>query len=521
MTQFHSISPVTGHKYSFPDDDNNHGLFDFINVNKSKRVVAVQGLGFVGTVMSLVVANSDHCDYAVIGVDRATEDSYWKIAEINAGICPIVSSDPLVSELFEKAKHQRKIYAAYDPMAYSYADVIVVDINLDVTKVKDDLGNIESYDVPLSGFKEAIASIGRVCKEDVLILVETTVPPGTCRKVVYPLLVEGLKSRGLPIDKFKLGHSYERVMPGPNYVNSIKNFYRVYSGINEQSADAVEAFLKTVISTDEYPLTRLRTTEASEMAKVLENSYRAMNISFVIEWSRFAENSGVDLYEVVDAIRLRPTHANLMYPGIGVGGYCLTKDPLMASWASMQFFGLESGLQSSVKAVENNDKMPMFCFDFVSNILKQYDKRKTSIGLLGVAYGPGIGDTRFSPVEDFYNRLRAHFDNIKCQDPYVPQWAELNLEIETSLEAFLSNSFDVLIVTTAHRDYLNNDAIYKLIARSEKELVIIDTVGLLDLHKLPAHFSLNKNFFALGVGFNEEYKIEEGFNSRRWRLYWF
>ena len=293
-------------------------------------------------------------------------------------------------------------------------------------------------------------------------------------------------------------------MPGPNYVNSIKNFYGVYSGINAESADAVEEFLKTVISTAEYPLTRLKTTESTEMAKVLENSYRAMNISFVIEWSRFAENAGVDLYEVVDAIRLRPTHANLMYPGIGVGGYCLTKDPLMASWASEEFFGLDSGLESSVKAVERNDKMPMFCFDFVSNILKHYERESTKIGILGVAYGPGIGDTRFSPVEDFYNRLSVRFDYIKCHDPYVSFWAELNLEIETSLEDFLGDRFDVIIVTTGHRKYLNNDALYKLIERFGKNAIIIDTVGLLDLKKLPTNFSQNKNFYVLGVGYNGE-----------------
>jgi len=504
MVQIVSTSNVTGHSYVIPSDNDKDGLSKFIEINKNKQVIAVQGLGFVGTVMSLVVANSDQGKYAVIGVDRATEDSYWKIGEINSGFCPIVSSDPLVSEFFENTKQQKNFYATYDSIAFSYADVIIVDINLDVTKVKDELGNIDSYDVPLMGFKKAIESIAQVCKEDVLVLIETTVPPGTCQKVVYPIMVENLRSRGLATDQFELGHSYERVMPGPNYINSIKNFYRVYSGIDTKSADAVENFLKTVISTDEYPLTRLKTTESTEMAKVLENSYRAMNISFAIEWSRFAENAGVDLYEVVDAIRLRPTHANLMYPGIGVGGYCLTKDPLMASWASEEFFGLESGSQSSVKAVENNDKMPMFCFDFVRNILKHHDKEATSIGLLGVAYGPGIGDTRFSPVEDFYNRLSAHFDNIKCQDPYVPFWTELNLEIETSLEGFLANSFDILIVTTGHRDYLDNDTIYELIGRSSKEMIIIDTVGLLDLHKLPAHFSQNKNFYVLGVGHNEE-----------------
>ncbi len=504
MSETSSTSLVTGNTYLIPSGNDLDELSHFIKNNKNQEVVAVQGLGFVGTVMSLVVANSDNAEYAVVGVDRASEDSYWKIAEINAGICPIVSSDPLVLEFFENTKAKKNFYATHDSEAFSFADVIIIDINLDVTKNKDNSGNIESYDVPLEAFKAAINSIGKVCKEDVLILVETTVPPGTCKKVIYPILVENLKNRGLSTNKFKLGHSYERVMPGPNYVNSIKNFYRVYSGINDESADAVEKFLKTIISTDEYPLTRLKTTESTEMAKVLENSYRAMNISFVIEWSRFAEKSGVDLYEVIDAIRLRPTHANLMYPGIGVGGYCLTKDPLMASWASENFFDLESGLQSSVKAVENNDKMPIHSFEFVMSILKKRDKKSTNIGLLGVAYGPGIGDTRFSPVEDFYNQLSAHFDNIKCQDPYVPLWAELDLEIETSLETFLAENFDILIVTTGHRDYLYNDAIYELIGQSDKELIIIDTVGLLDLHKLPKQFSQNKNFFVLGVGHNEE-----------------
>lgn len=504
MTKTISTSSVTGNSYLVPCDNDKERLSNFIESNKNRKVVAVQGLGFVGTVMSLVVANSDNNQYAVLGVDRATEDSYWKIAEMNAGICPIVSSDPLVSEFFENTKDKKNFYATFDPTAFSYADVIIVDINLDVTKIKDDEGDIESYDVPLNGFKKAIESIGHVCREDVLILIETTVPPGTCQKVVYPILVECLENRGLPTSKFKLGHSYERVMPGPNYVNSIKNFYRVYSGINDESADAVEKFLKTIISTDEYPLTRLKTTESTEMAKVLENSYRAMNISFAIEWSRFAESSGVDLYEVIDAIRLRPTHSNLMYPGIGVGGYCLTKDPLMASWASQKFFGIKEGLQSSVKAVEKNDKMPMYCFDFVFNILKQHDKKSAKIGLLGVAYGPGIGDTRFSPVEDFYNRLSRHFNNIRCQDPYVSYWDELNIQIETSLETFLAKSFDVLIISTGHRDYIENNSIYELIANIDNELIIIDTVGLLDIDKLPSHFSQNTNFFVLGVGHNQE-----------------
>ena len=504
MLQRKSTSLVTGTTYIVPESGDESGVRDFLQRNPGKKVVAVQGLGFVGAVMSLVVANSEWEEYAVLGLDQATEESYWKIAEINAGVCPIVSSDPLVSEFFERAIERGNFYATHDANAFSHADVIIVDINLDVSKVKDGDNNIASYDVPFNGFRKAMESIGSVCKEDVLILVETTVPPGTCRKVVLPIIANGLDARGAASDQFKLGHSYERVMPGPNYINSIKNFFRVYSGINARSANAVEKFLKTIISTDEYPLTRLKNTESTEMAKVLENSYRAMNISFVIEWSRFAEAAGVDLFEVVDAIRLRPTHANLMYPGIGVGGYCLTKDPLMASWASEEFFGLPAGLESSVKAVERNDKMPEYCFDFVEKILEDHDKSTTRIGLLGVAYGPGIGDTRFSPVEDFYNRLSNRFDRITCQDPYVAMWAELDLEIETSLEKFLAGSFDVLIVTTGHRDYIHGGTIYDLIGRAENDMIIIDTVGLLDLKKLPAQYLQNKNFYVLGIGHDED-----------------
>ena len=172
-------------------------------------------------------------------------------------------------------------------------------------------------------------------------MIETTVPPGTCENVVKPIIEKQLTKRGFGSEDFYLGHSYERVMPGPQYIDSIREFPRVYAGINEISAILVEKFLKTIIDTSKCNLTRLENTNATEMAKVLENSYRAMNIAFAVEWSRFAEEAGVDLYAIVDAIRVRPTHNNLMYPGIGVGGYCLTKDPLLASWARTAFLTLK------------------------------------------------------------------------------------------------------------------------------------------------------------------------------------
>jgi UDP-N-acetyl-D-mannosaminuronate dehydrogenase len=128
--------------------------------------------------------------------------------------------------------------------------------------------------------------------------------------------------------------------------------------------------LRTVIRTDEYPLTKLGNTNATEMAKVLENSFRAMNIAFMVEWSRFAEEAGVDIYEVVKAIRMRPTHQNLMLPGLGVGGYCLTKDPLLASWARMNLFESDEKLGQSEKGVHINDKMPLYAFEYLQSQYK-------------------------------------------------------------------------------------------------------------------------------------------------------
>ena len=137
------------------------------------------------------------------------------------------------------------------------------------------------------------------------MLVETTVPPGTCEQIIKPIMQEEFEKRNLSFQDFGIGHSYERVMPGPEYVDSIKSFPRVYSGINEESANRTEVFLRTIIDTSKCDLTRLEHTNATEMAKVLENSYRATNIAFAVEWSRFAEEAGVDMYEIVNAIRVR------------------------------------------------------------------------------------------------------------------------------------------------------------------------------------------------------------------------
>lgn len=472
-----SISPLTGKEYLITENPSDReGIDAFVASHPGKKVVVVQGLGFVGAVMSLVVANALTEEYAVIGVDLPTPASWWKIKSINEGIFPVIADDPKIGIFYKQAREKKNLYATSDPYAYSKADVIVVDINLDVQKNSVENGELHGFDVDLAPFKKAIASVGENCRPDVLVLVETTVPPGTCAKIVKPLIEEKLQHRGLPTDEVKVGHSYERVMPGPKYVDSIQNFYRVFSGVDDRSADATEQFLRTVIKTDEYPLTRLGITHATEMAKVLENSYRAMNIAFMVEWSRFAEEAGVDIYEVVNAIRMRPTHKNIMLPGLGVGGYCLTKDPLMASWAKMNLFGSSEPLRQSETGVRINDRMPFYAFQFLQSQFPGSLKNKKAL-LLGVSYLNDVGDTRYTPVHGFYHQLENAGCDITVHDPHVVYWEERKMEVNRDLNELLNDDYDVIVVTTGHKDYRNNpDLIRQLLAK--KPSFIYDTIGV-------------------------------------------
>lgn len=470
-----SISPITGRRYEVSADSSDRESIDrFLAQNPDRPVVAVQGLGFVGAVMSLVCANALSKEYAVLGVDLAQPHSYWRIQSLNEGVFPLTAEDPKIEEFYASAREQGNFYATFDPYAYAVADVIIVDINLDVDKQVGEMGQLQGYDVDLAGFRSAMHVIGQHCKEDVLILVETTVPPGTCQKVVRPIIEEELSRRGLTTQHYKLGHSYERVMPGPDYVASIRTFPRVYSGKDKKSADATQAFLNTIIDTDQCPLTRLESTSATEMAKVLENSYRAMNIAFVVEWSRFAEEAGVDLYAIVRAIRKRPTHANLMLPGIGVGGYCLTKDPLLASWSRQHLFNSDEPLAHSERAVQVNDRMPVLAFDFLHD--KFGDLDGAWVLLLGVSYRGEVGDTRSSPVDLFYDCLQASGARILLHDPYVSHWEEKGRAVHKNLDEALSERPQVVVVSTGHKVYSEQSTIDALMA--QKGLFIYDTIGV-------------------------------------------
>ena len=473
-----SISPISGISYDLPKTANDtEGLEEFLNKNSSKKIVVIQGLGFVGAAMAIVCANSKNEEFAVVGLDLPTIDSYWKIRSINDGIFPITAPDPKIGELYRNSIDKSLLYATHDKEVFKYADYIIVDINFDVQREINEDGLTQNYDVDFKHLNKAVRDFARRCKPEALILMESTIPPGTTKEIVLPIIEDCYLERGISVDNILLGHSYERVMPGKQYIDSIQNFYRVYSGINQASEIKAETFLKKVINTSEYPLTRMKSTTASEMSKVLENSYRAMNIAFIVEWSRFAEDAGVDLYEVINAIRVRPTHTNIMLPGIGVGGYCLTKDPLLASWSKQNIFDSQK-LKFSESAIATNENMPNIAADILAKYFKN-NLKDVSILLCGVAYTGNIGDTRYSPVETFYRRLRRFGASISLTDPYLSYWPELSLDVEKNLSNALENQFDCIVISTGHDVYKNSEIFLDRLLQLERGTAIFDTIGIL------------------------------------------
>jgi nucleotide sugar dehydrogenase len=286
-------------------------------------------------------------------------------------------------------------------------------------------------------------------------VVETTVPPGTTERIVAPTLGQALEERGLPQDAVLIAHSYERVMPGNGYLDSIVNFWRAYAGLTVDAAEACERFLSSIINVAEYPLTRLSSTTACELAKVLENSFRATTIALMEEWSRFAEAIGVDMFEVVDGIRRRPTHSNIRQPGFGVGGYCLTKDPLFGEVAARLLYGLpELAFPFSMLAVTVNDRMPLVSVARLERLLEK-GLESSAIVLMGVSYRSGIADTRQSPSEVFVRALRDQGAHVFCHDPLVREWRELDMSISPSLPPV--DDVDAVVFAVAHEEYLAID----------------------------------------------------------------
>jgi len=414
--------------------------------------VCIQGLGFVGSAMAVAVASARDASgcplYNVTGVDLPTTLGRSRVEALNAGTFPFRTSDEKLLAAVNEAARQGNLRATTDAEAYAHADIIVVNVHLDIS-FREDQPQLE-----MAGFIEAMRQVGRRMREDALVIIETTVPPGTSLKLAVPALRDELAQRGLDPDRLLLAHSPERVMPGKDYLDSILNYWRVYAGHTPEAADACEAFLASFINVKDYPLTRLSSTTASETSKVLENSYRAVNIAFIHEWTRYAEVVGIDLFEVIAAVQKRPTHSNMRYPGLGIGGYCLTKDPAFAPAATRQLFGRDIEFPFSRLAISTAADMPSHTIERLTRLLDGAVAGKRIL-LCGICYREDVADTRYSPSEIVYRELVAQGAQVDVHDPFVSYWQEVQRPVANDLPS--PEGYAAVLFATPHAVYKRLD----------------------------------------------------------------
>ena len=207
---------------------------------------------------------------------------------------------------------------------------------------------------------------------------QSTLPPGTGDYVIKPIIFKEFKKRQINKNLLKYVHSYERIMPGDEYLNSIINNWRCYGANNISASKKFRKFAEIFINTKKFPLHELKDILHSETSKILENTYRAINIAFIDEWSKFAQKNSLDLFNIILGIQNRPTHKNIMRPGLGVGGCCLTKDPSFMEYSKVILNEKKVSFKLSNLAVSVNKKMPINSIDLFKSMLKNllYYKKK-------------------------------------------------------------------------------------------------------------------------------------------------
>ena len=314
-------------------------------------------------------------------------------------------------------------------------------------------------------------------------------------------------------------------MPGRNYVASIRDFWRVCSGINEPARARVVRFLTDVLNTEKFPLTVLDRPIESETAKIVENSYRATILAFLDEWSLFAERNGVDLKKVIEAIRVRPTHSNMIFPGPGIGGYCLPKDGGLGLWAYKHIFGFEDDIfKITPMAIDINDTRGLHPPQLVRDALRNMGKplAAAEILLLGAAYREDVGDTRYSGSEIIVRKLVEMGASVKVHDPYLDHWWEFEAQdsypaVRHSFSRFFDRQdglkelriekdlwkamkgIDALVLAVRHKPYLELDP-DKVFAAVGSPFAVIDCFCVLNDGQIRRYLELGCEVKGMGRG---------------------
>jgi len=393
-------------------------------LNKT-ATLGVVGLGYVGLPLAVEKAKAG---FKTIGFD--VQES--KVEMVNAGKNYI---GDVVNEDLEEIVKSGLLSATTDFAQVASADCVCIAVPTP----------LDAYQQPdISYVKASAESIVPYMHKDMLIVLESTTYPGTTEELLKPILEKsGLKCG---VD-FHLAFSPERVDPG-NLIYKTKNTPKVVGGITPECTDVAAAMYEAIL---EAPIHRVSSPAVAEMEKILENTYRNVNIGLVNELAILSNKMGINFWEVVDAAKSKPYGFQAFYPGPGLGGHCIPLDPYYLSWKAREYGFHTSMIESSMMV---NDRMPEYCAERSSKILNRSQKaiNGSKVLVLGVAYKQDIDDYRESPAIDVINELEKEGAKVVYYDPFVSEYHEHGKvkKSETNLTSELIKSVDLVIITTAH-----------------------------------------------------------------------
>ncbi|MBN2006818.1 MAG: nucleotide sugar dehydrogenase [Anaerolineae bacterium] len=363
-------------------------------VEEKTARVGVIGLGYVGLPVACLFADAQ---FNVIGVD--VKES--RVTQINAGISPIEGKEPGLAEMLSAVIASGRLQATADYQSLHDCDIILICVETPVD------GN---HKPRYAALKHALRDLGAALKRGALVIVESTIAPGTIAHTVKPLLE---KSSGKRLNQdFFLGHCPERVMPGRLLAN-LRGVSRVCGGATPETAATMVALYRHVVRADLDPADCV----TAELVKTTENAYRDVNIAFANEVALICEAVGGDVWKVRELVNKSPGR-RMLYPGAGVGGHCITKDPWLLAYEAWNKTPIR--LIPAARAV--NDGMPMHILQLLEAALEIAGKEleETRILVLGYAYLEDSDDTRNSPSEVLVTWLREWGAEVVVHDPFVP-----------------------------------------------------------------------------------------------------
>jgi len=405
--------------------------------------IAVVGMGYVGIPIAALLADTGL--FNVIGIQRRSKRSGWKIEFLNAGKCPI-KNEPDLPELIERVVKEKKSFRVTDDITVvKDMDYILIDV-----QTPTDENNIPHY----VSLREVSHQIGQNLRKGTTIIIESTCAPGTTEYIVKPIIEE---ASGLTCGvDFFLAFAYERVMVGRLLYN-ILHYARIVGGVDPQSTEKAVWLYHQVLKSEIIPTTAL----TAELAKVVENTYRDVNVAFANEVALISESLGVDVYEVRKLVNNLPwiegkgnPHRNMHIPGAGVGGHCLPKDPWLLKYGVTEYGSKKIDLNVIEASRLRNKTMPNHMISLIKDTLERsghHNPSEVTIAVLGVAFIEDSDDPRNTPTRDIVKLLKAEKFSIKVHDPFV-RANEVDFDFSNDLDEVLKQT-DVLLIITAHQQY--------------------------------------------------------------------